>query len=166
MKSLMQITQFTAVAAMLVISLSTTTAGAQANHDRSAVVKSEVKQPCGPPDSDSDGWGNACDNCPDIYNPDQKDSDRDGVGDACCCRNRTGNVTNNVLDDPDLGDLAALVNYLTVGQFHPPCPAEANVDGKGVIDLGDLSMLVGYLTGEVKLLPACPNGTGGGTGGS
>jgi len=24
-----------------------------------------------------------CDNCPDVYNPDQADYDRDGYGDAC-----------------------------------------------------------------------------------
>jgi hypothetical protein len=54
-------------------------------------------------DNDNDGFGDACDycpnfpgtdqdgdlicgeadNCPDIYNPDQKDSDNDGVGDFC-----------------------------------------------------------------------------------
>ena len=34
-------------------------------------------------DSDSDGILNTSDNCPDTYNPNQKDSDSDGVGDAC-----------------------------------------------------------------------------------
>jgi hypothetical protein len=27
--------------------------------------------------------GDACDNCPDIFNSDQADADRNGVGDAC-----------------------------------------------------------------------------------
>jgi chitinase len=34
-------------------------------------------------DSDGDGIANGLDNCPGIYNPDQKDSDGDGYGDAC-----------------------------------------------------------------------------------
>jgi len=34
-------------------------------------------------DADDDGYGFACDNCPDIYNPDQGDSDGDAAGDVC-----------------------------------------------------------------------------------
>ena len=39
---------------------------------------------CGPtPDADSDGIGDACDNCPNKPNGAQKDADEDGIGDAC-----------------------------------------------------------------------------------
>ncbi len=34
-------------------------------------------------DSDGDGIRDEIDNCPHVFNPDQKDSDLDGVGDAC-----------------------------------------------------------------------------------
>jgi hypothetical protein len=36
-----------------------------------------------PPDKDHDGIPDFRDNCPDVYNPDQKDSDHNGKGDAC-----------------------------------------------------------------------------------
>ena len=34
-------------------------------------------------DSDGDGFPDTCDNCPNVFNPDQADSDGDGVGDVC-----------------------------------------------------------------------------------
>lgn len=34
-------------------------------------------------DTDGDGLGDACDNCPAVPNEDQADADRDGIGDAC-----------------------------------------------------------------------------------
>jgi hypothetical protein len=37
----------------------------------------------GPPDRDSDGVSDGCDNCPDVANPRQEDSDANGIGDAC-----------------------------------------------------------------------------------
>ncbi len=43
----------------------------------------QPKPPPPPPDRDHDGIPDFRDNCPDVYNPDQKDSDGNGVGDAC-----------------------------------------------------------------------------------
>ena len=34
-------------------------------------------------DSDGDGVGDVCDNCPNDSNTDQLDSDEDGIGDVC-----------------------------------------------------------------------------------
>lgn len=34
-------------------------------------------------DSDADGWGNTCDNCVNVPNPDQADGNNNGIGDAC-----------------------------------------------------------------------------------
>lgn len=40
-------------------------------------------KPKAPPDRDHDGVPDFKDNCPDVFNPDQKDSDGNGIGDAC-----------------------------------------------------------------------------------
>jgi hypothetical protein len=71
-------------------------------------------------DRDGDGLGDACDSCPLDFDPGQEDADRDGVGDAC---------------DPDVDN---------DGVFEPEdnCPRRANpnqadADGDGVGDLCD-----------------------------
>ena len=70
-------------------------------------------------DTDGDGWGDACDNCPNDPNPDQADSDGDGVGDAC----------DNCPDDynPDQADGD---NYYPdgVGDVCDNCPTVYNPD--------------------------------------
>jgi uncharacterized protein (TIGR02145 family) len=65
---------------------------------------------------------------------------------SSCCQGKRGNV--NGLGTIDLGDLSALVSYLTGGGFVLSCPEAADVNGVGNIDLGDLSALVSYLTGS------------------
>ena len=36
-----------------------------------------------PVDSDNDGWDDKNDNCPNVYNPQQRDGDGDHIGDCC-----------------------------------------------------------------------------------
>jgi hypothetical protein len=69
-------------------------------------------------DSDGDGVGNACDNCPDDHNPWQKDSDKDGIGDACdSC---TDTDCDGVCDCDD-----------NCPNDHNPGQKDADKDGKG-----------------------------------
>ena len=114
-------------------------------------------------DLDGDGVG-ICDNCPDVYNPDQRDTDADGVGDACdnCVSvpnrdqadadgDKVGDVCDNcrAVANPDQADRDsdgvgdACDNCLTV--FNPD---QADCDGDGIGDVcetagcGDIQAVV------------------------
>jgi len=82
---------------------------------------------------------------------------RPGCDQLCgCCVGLTGNVDGSIDENPDLGDLTALIDYLFISFTVPTCFAEANVDGdpSGSVDLGDLTALIDYLF--ISFTPPAP----------
>jgi len=73
-----------------------------------------------------------------------------------CCIGLTGNIDGSPDENPDLGDLTALIDYLFISFTVPTCFAEANVDGDpgGSVDLGDLTALIDYLF--ISFTPPAP----------
>lgn len=102
------------------------------------------------PDSDADGFRDACDNCPNDANADQADGDFDGIGDVCdaCPTDPTNDADSDgvcgINDNcPDVAnaDQADLDNDL-VGDACDNCPNDTNVDqadsdGDGMGDVCD-----------------------------
>ncbi|MBI5407832.1 MAG: thrombospondin type 3 repeat-containing protein, partial [Nitrospirae bacterium] len=71
-------------------------------------------------DLEGDSVGDACDNCPDVYNPNQADLDGDGIGDAC--------------DDDSDGDGIYDVTDNCPDVYNPN---QADLDGDGIGDACD-----------------------------
>ena len=121
---------------------------------RSVVNAFELISAGGPAeDSDGDGIDDGADNCPDDANPDQADTDSDGFGDACDESAGCGCVCPGDLNGDeqiDLDDLQALAGVLLgVGSPFvapiPPAPLCTELTGDTQADLDDLQAVAGML---------------------
>ena len=86
------------------------------NNRTLGVVTSGLVDPVEEPETDSDGYPDAVDNCPEIPNPGQEDGDGDGIGDVC----------DNCLDEPNPGQEDA--DGDGVGDACDNCPDNSNPD--------------------------------------
>jgi len=88
-------------------------------------------------DTDGDGVPDDQDNCPLNYNPGQEDYNEDGLGEACCCVGHVGDTNGDAGDDPTIGDVSAMIDYLFISQnplvIH--CLAEADYNQSGGCDI-------------------------------
>ncbi|MCH7879740.1 MAG: thrombospondin type 3 repeat-containing protein, partial [candidate division Zixibacteria bacterium] len=139
-------------------------------------------------DSDNDGIGDVCDDCPgdNINDPDgdglcatvdncplaanaaQTDTDGDGVGDVCdvcvndpnplCCCKIAGDADNSA--SVNIGDVTFLIARIFAGGPGPPCCAEGDADGSGAVNIADITYLIARIFAGGPA-PACgPAGMG------
>ncbi len=95
-----------------------------------------------------DGWGDICDNCPNVFNPSQTDSDGDSIGNACD------------EDCPNLDDLNPVnfIDYSILGKdwqlMEPNFPGDLNKNG--IIDINDLGIFALYWLSDCWECSPCP----------
>jgi cysteine-rich repeat protein len=103
------------------------------------------------PQSDEDGLGDSCDNCPYEANAQQSDADGDGDGDACEC----GDVDESGI--PDAADLDRMRRALAGVQFQSGFSADkASVRGGLEFDVVDVALMARHVRGlPPPLEPVC-----------
>lgn len=91
-------------------------------------------------DSDGDGFNDDLDNCPNNFNPSQRDSDGDGGGDTC---------DQNCPDIDGVNPLGFVDYSLLMQNWHASganIPGDLNKDN--IVDINDLSILSDYWLGN------------------
>ncbi|MCP4634290.1 MAG: hypothetical protein GY855_15295, partial [candidate division Zixibacteria bacterium] len=99
----------------------------------------EVDGPCCD-DYDDDGFGDACDNCPQHHNPFQQDSDDDGIGNICdyLCGDFDGDLDVNIVD------IVFLINYKYKGDAAPYPLDRMDANADTLLDIRDIVYLINY----------------------
>lgn len=108
-------------------------------------------------DTDNDGVDNYHDNCPEIYNPDQRDSDADASGDVCDNCQNFANADQSDADEDQLGNTCdncpnvANTNqidsdYDGIGDVCDIQPADIN--GDDLVDLRDAVQGLKIVSGQ------------------
>jgi hypothetical protein len=89
------------------------------------------------PDTDGDGAPDSQDNCPNTFNPSQRDSDRDGIGDACDsgCPDLDGRSTVSFRD---------FALFASAWRAHDSETPAGDLNADGVVNALDLEMLAQY----------------------
>ncbi len=94
-------------------------------------------------DTDGDGVGDSCDNCPTVPNRDQTDTDHDGLGDACDDDNDADGIPDTSDNCPTVANPTQLdTDHDGKGDACDNCPAISNpgqedTDGDGVGNVCD-----------------------------
>ncbi len=75
--------------------------------------------------------------------------------DVICCIGTRGNTDGDPQDIVDIGDLAAMIDFIFFSGSLSSCYDENNVNGETGIDISDLQSLIDYFFFDSTLLP-CP----------
>ena len=93
-------------------------------------------------DSDDDSIVNGFDNCPYVYNPDQKDANGDGIGDICLRGDVNLDGEINVLDV-----VAAIYHILEIEPLDEIAQWRTDCNGDGTVDVADVLGIVNAIIG-------------------